>query len=337
MSTPPKHFQTFQTTIAAYSLPKQFTFPFYYEPHPLCRVAAQEIQQYLQKQTDWEHNFEGKDTTVSKAIGKMFGVLIVQTQEGTLGYLAAFSGKLGDSNHYNKFVPPVFDTLQEEGFFKRGERELNQLNRQIEVLESQPDFRTCQQVVEEVQSQATIAISEKKAQIKIAKQARKIQRQQAQQGDNDSFQALLKALANESFTEQTQLKKLKKVWKQRIADQEEQLTIFQSKIQELKERRKRQSANLQQQLFEAYHFLNQYGTVKNLLDIFKHTTQQIPPAGAGECAAPKLLQYAFQHQLKPSPSQLFGSIGIFILLAEESASLSCYICSKGLIWRKILC
>jgi len=32
---------------------------------------------------------------------------------------------------------------------------------------------------------------------------------------------------------------------------------------------------------------------------FAQTIQKFPPAGAGECAAPKLLQYAYKHQLKP--------------------------------------
>jgi len=36
-----------------------------------------------------------------------------------------------------------------------------------------------------------------------------------------------------------------------------------------------------------------------LSDIFKNTVYQVPPAGSGECAAPKLLQYAFKHGMQP--------------------------------------
>ena len=57
MNEPPEHFLAFQTDISSYSLPEKFTFPFYYEPHPLCRIAAQEVQQYLREQKDWEHDF----------------------------------------------------------------------------------------------------------------------------------------------------------------------------------------------------------------------------------------------------------------------------------------
>ncbi len=39
------------------SLPGKFTFPFYYEPHPLARLAAHGLQQYLDTQSDFEHEF----------------------------------------------------------------------------------------------------------------------------------------------------------------------------------------------------------------------------------------------------------------------------------------
>ncbi len=67
----------------------------------------------------------------------------------------------------------------------------------------------------------------------------------------------------------------------------------------LKKIRKNKSIALQQRLFEHYHFLNLSGQKKNLLDIFKLAARGNPPAAAGECAAPKLIQYAIQNQLKP--------------------------------------
>ena len=45
--------------------------------------------------------------------------------------------------------------------------------------------------------------------------------------------------------------------------------------------------------------MNQKNHKKGLDALFKHTKQQKPPAGAGDCVAPKLLQYAFLHDLKP--------------------------------------
>ena len=73
----------------------------------------------------------------------------------------------------------------------------------------------------------------------------------------------------------------------------------QAKITELREYRRQKSINLQQQLFRNYHILNAIGDEKNVLEIFELFSQTSPPSAAGECAAPKLLHYAFRHKLKP--------------------------------------
>ena len=80
---------------------------------------------------------------------------------------------------------------------------------------------------------------------------------------------------------------------------------------------KEESQRLQRLLFANYNFVNGRGESRNLLDIFKdekvvspddwfntshikhHTSQILPPSGAGECCAPKLLQYALTHDLEP--------------------------------------
>ncbi len=76
-------------------------------------------------------------------------------------------------------------------------------------------------------------------------------------------------------------------------------TKIQSEIISLKTIRKQKSIALQQRLFENYHFLNLSGKMKNLLEIFTWSSHGHPPSAAGECAAPKLLQYAIRHHLKP--------------------------------------
>lgn len=71
------------------------------------------------------------------------------------------------------------------------------------------------------------------------------------------------------------------------------------RISTLKIRRRNHSNHLQNELFKNYHFLNQHGVEKSLNELFTNASYRNPPAGAGECAGPKLLQYAFQHQMKP--------------------------------------
>ena len=87
-------------------LPERFTYPFCYEPHPLCLLAAEEVKQEIAR--------------IHPQEGKMFGVLIV---EG--GFLAAYSGLLEGRNDWPYFVPPVFDAQQPDGYFKTKEREIS--------------------------------------------------------------------------------------------------------------------------------------------------------------------------------------------------------------------
>lgn len=70
-------------------------------------------------------------------------------------------------------------------------------------------------------------------------------------------------------------------------------------IQELKAARKVKSLSIQQELFENYHFLNSHGEIADIFSIFETYAGKVPPSGAGECSAPKLLQYAFSHQMEP--------------------------------------
>lgn len=88
--------------------PARFTYPFCYEPHPLCLLAAQEVQQELGRMTLTE--------------GKMFGVLVVADCNDELGFVAAYSGLLEGRNDWPYFVPPVYDAQQPDGHFKQEER-----------------------------------------------------------------------------------------------------------------------------------------------------------------------------------------------------------------------
>jgi tRNA pseudouridine32 synthase/23S rRNA pseudouridine746 synthase len=82
-------------------------------------------------------------------------------------------------------------------------------------------------------------------------------------------------------------------------ENEYKLQGYLDRISILKIRRRKLSNNLQQELFNNYHFLNQHGEEKSLNELFAQASYKNPPAGAGECAGPKLLQYAFQHKMKP--------------------------------------
>ena len=159
-----------------------------------------------------DHNFGIKANEKGRPIGKMFGVLIIKDQEDNIGYLSAFSGKLNGGNHYDGFVPPVYDGLQEGGFLNKGMTELSAIVKEVRTLEEQNNL------------------------------------------------------------------------------------LQQSQLNALRAKRKNHSQALQEKLFESYHFLNKDKESKSLIDIFY---DRKPQGGSGECAAPKLLHYAFNNNLTP--------------------------------------
>lgn len=293
---PKSFFQPFKTDISEIELPEKFTFPFYYEPHELSVVAAKELQKYLETQTDFEHNFGLKDHQEGLIIGKMFGVLVCQNQKGELGYLWAFSGKLAEVNHLEYFVPTVFDMLEENSFFNKEQDSINAINRKIETLESDENYLKTVSDLENTRTEAEQDIQRHKNHIKVQKKVRQLKRTTSEKElDSSSFEQLAEELKQESQQEGILLKKMMAYWNYKTIDSEKEVAHFEEKINELKELRKQKSNALQQRLFAEYAFLNSIGQTKSLGEIFDNN----PPAGAGECAAPKLLHYAFQHHLKP--------------------------------------
>ena len=275
----------FTRSIAHIALPDKFTYPFHYTPHPLCVMAADEVQVYLQHQAQWQDELQQ---------GKMFGVLIVQTTEGEIGYLAAFSGILAGKNIHPYFVPPIYDLLQPDGFFKKEEEHISAINHRIRELEEDTSYQKCRQALEEETARCSQLLSQAKAKLKAAKELRDCRRQTEQLSESEQA-----AMIRESQFQKAELKRLERSLKEHLSSLQKETDTYVSQIEALKNERKSRSATLQQQLFEQFRLLNARGEVKDLCSIFAHTVHKIPPAGAGECAAPKLLQYAYFHHYRP--------------------------------------
>lgn len=268
-----------------YSTSGKVYLPFCYTPHPLCVMAAEEVQNHLSKQSDWQEELSQ---------GKMFGVLIVQTEDGSIGYLTAFSGILAGKNIHPYFVPPVYDLLQPQGFFKIEEENISAINRRIRRLEEDKKYIDLRSNLTQTTQSAQDALSIAKIQLKEAKEKRELLRKTGQLDAKEEAD-----LIRESQFQKAEYKRLERSWKDKIASLQVEAGNWEKQIQELKAERKVRSAALQQQLFEQFRMLNYRGEVKTLCDIFEQTVHKTPPAGAGECAAPKLLQQAYLHHWKP--------------------------------------
>lgn len=279
----------FDQPVSHIALPERFTYPFNYTPHPLCVLAAEEVKAYISTQKEWQEEL---------APGKMFGVLIVQPQEeepSPIGYLAAFSGNLAGKNLHPYFVPPVYDLLQPQGFFKIEEEQISAINARISELEVNPHYLHLKEKLNAETEQANLELTQAKEKLKAAKEERELRRNSSPALSKEEQAILIR----ESQYQKAEFKRLERGWKERIKTLEKEIATFETETDKLKTERKKRSAALQQKLFEQFRMLNARGEIKDLCTIFEQTVHKTPPAGAGECALPKLLQYAYLHQLKP--------------------------------------
>nr|WP_319397446.1 pseudouridine synthase [uncultured Carboxylicivirga sp.] len=291
-------FKQFQADISKIDLPDQFPFPFTNEPHQLCRLAALELMKNLSQQSGWNQIFGLTDNEAS--VGKMFGVLVVQDSENNVGYLSGFSGAIDGCNNYTGFVPPVYDLLNPQGFFKIGEQNLSQINTKINQLENSIELSTAKNELKLAKTEFDILQTSWKNRLKNNKTLRKTQRINAQDTkEGKELEQYLDELNRASQLEKIAFKKAMAEQKSIVESIEKQIHQLIAPIEELKLLRKNKSAQLQRDIFHHFQLLNSKEERITVTDIFHNMGEEFPPAGAGDCAGPKLLQFAFQHQLKP--------------------------------------
>ncbi|MEC6797879.1 pseudouridine synthase [Photobacterium sp. S4TG1] len=288
------HFTRFIAAIDTLPLPEHFTFPFCYTPHPLCVLAAQELQHHIATQDQWQHNF-GLDN--DDGMGHMFGVLLVQNQQGELGYLSAFSDKIANLTHLPHFVPPVFGERNIDPAMKAQQALIDELSTKITAIECKPSYIQLQQQYQTAQTQAELAAESFRLQMIEQRKQRKLQRKAAEKSNDSEFMTQeFHRLARESAFDKHQQKTIRQQWAQTLADISDKLQADTAELALLKSEYDSLMAALQQQRYAQYQFLNQYGETQDLNDLFDGIT---PPQGAGDCATIKLLQHAFKQHLKP--------------------------------------
>ena len=255
-------------------------------PRALAFVAARRVAAYVEQHPE---------LTAGEVCGKMYGVLVVEAPDGCLAFLAAHSGLLGGRNDWPFFVPPVFDAQQPDGHFKTKEREISGMNRRIAELMQRPQIFEARQRLEQVRQQTDRVIAREREEVKARKARRDAMRREQPQMD-DATKAML---IRESQHDKAQLRRLMKSCEASVAEHQEALDVLEREIEALKRERREGSDALQRWLFDQYVMLNAKGMRRTLIDIFARFNGTLPPAGAGDCCAPKLLQFAYAHNLRP--------------------------------------
>lgn len=290
-------FKYYHSDVSHISLPERFTFPFYYDPHPLAVVAVKELQDYLNVQTDFFHDFgiEGESGT-----GKMFGVLVVRNDSGELGYITAFSGMMSGLTVVKGFAPPLYDILDPESYFQKETLELAALTKEILSLENDPQLHQMKGEYELIESSYKQKLSDQKTKHRTNKKVRKIERDaKLNNTPKEEYSALLVRHKQKSLNDKFLLQAYEEYIDQELAIASNKYLSPSNHLNTLKQQRKSKSNALQQVLFDQYNFLNISGERRNVIDIFRNRAIDVPPSGTGDCAAPKMLQYAFANGLTP--------------------------------------
>ncbi|WP_337387151.1 RluA family pseudouridine synthase [Prevotella sp.] len=285
--------------------PRQFTYPFCYEPHPLCIAAAKEVQRYIEENGVWKDE---------KGPGKMFGVLCVREKikgkseksegEGVderehIGFLAAYSGLLAGRNDWGYFVPPVFDAQQPDGHFKTEERAISALNKEIDAMQKSDIYLAQRSEYEDAKLHIEQSIEQMRCRVAEAKRQRDARRHEAEQGGKPLTAEEKAAMVHESQHLKAEQRRLKQQCTATLDQLRRPLAEHESRVDALRRQRREMSDALQQWLFSQYRMLNANGEERDLVDIFGETINAMPPAGSGDCCAPKLLQYAYANGLEP--------------------------------------
>lgn len=280
--------------------PKRLNNPFCYEPHPLARLAAEDVQHRLPALKE----------------GKMFGVLVVSDADEQLGYLLAYSGQseifmsgrdlqgasAGQEERLTEedFAPAVFDYLQPDGYFKVHEAEITALNRRIAELEEAADFHKAKAQLQAKAVECAARLTDFQQTMAAAKRLRDERRQLGGLSavEND-------ALIRESQFQKAELRRMKKLREEELSEFRRRVALFENEIGQLKATRKRLSDALQRWIFTEFQVADSHGRHRSLLSIFDESIGNLPPSGAGECCEPKLLHYAFTHALRPLTMAMF--------------------------------
>ena len=271
----------------ASEIPDQCRNPFDNNPHMLAIFASNELQQRLKNSTQITSQL------FEKECGKMFGVLVIADEEGKIGFISSFSGMLNKQWIVPGFVPPVFNIKQQHSFFALGEKQVTEITQVIQLqLNSENRLQDKQKLIQ-LGQQHEKELAGLKKQHKKNKAQRKIKRLAIKNEKDES--PILQQLSFQSQQDKRELKQLKSDWKQKILLAEKGFNNhYENSINELISKRKTLSQRLHKQVFESYKFVNGLQQYKPLMHFFNG----IPPGGTGDCAAPKLIQYALKNKFK---------------------------------------
>jgi tRNA pseudouridine32 synthase / 23S rRNA pseudouridine746 synthase len=224
--------------------------------------------------------------------GKMYGVLLVETDTGDRHSIKAFSGLLNGEAVVAGWVPPIPGRERVAISETETLADLEQMKQELIALDRLPERERYRLLAAE--------FADKLAQLSIAHHQRKAARHQQRAGFEATLHdpALAEAidrLAAQSRQDGRERRQLKQEHDEILQPLQELLAQADDRIRALKQQRQMRSRALQTQMHDAYRLMNFLGTSSSLRELMPAGI----PTGTGDCCAPKLLHYAATHRLQP--------------------------------------
>jgi tRNA pseudouridine32 synthase/23S rRNA pseudouridine746 synthase len=250
-------------------------------PHPMAVRAADALWRRL-------------EMAPPRDAGKMFGVLVVADREGRVGYTCGFSGMLDGRWDQPGFVPPVFDVEARDAFWPVGEAELGAMTAVLEAARVGREALARRNALEDLRCHHAAERDALRALHRCRRHERAAAR--AALADADDAAPARHALDQASRRDAAERRRLEAVHEAASSALESLVAGHDRGIATLEQRRADLSRELQQRVHEGYVFANARGERRCLTALF---APAVPPSGAGDCAAPKLLAHAFANGLSP--------------------------------------
>lgn len=271
--------------------------PFRYIPHPLVSLAAHQVLSRIVSSPTLNTAFEE---------GKMLGVLIVRlpeqpvpgvhTLQDRIGYICGFSGTVhmnGMSTCYVEgFAPAVIDLTRPDGYFRKEEARITEINQRLCNLESSQKYQEIKREKEFRIALMNKELEQEKSRILELKK----QRDRLRSECYDS--SIIERLNLESQHQKAVFRRLKESHRRSIHEIGSKLESFEAEIRRLRQLRAQMSETLQEWIFRSAIVTNASGEKLSIKDIFA-SEGLVPPGGTGDCAGPKMLNHAFSHGLTP--------------------------------------
>jgi tRNA pseudouridine32 synthase / 23S rRNA pseudouridine746 synthase len=225
--------------------------------------------------------------------GKMFGVLVVQTPEGTMRTLRAFSGMLAGKWELPGFVPPLFDPQARAAIEPAGEAVVKTLLARAEAFERSSVLATARAAHASLLARHAAEREAMRARHLVQRSARHALRASLAA---DGAAAIRHALAQQSRADKAQRRHLEQRQAAQLAPLERERARLERRARALERLRHHVCRTLMRRIHDTYTVPNARGEQTSLRALYPRGE---PPSGAGDCAAPRLLAWAFRHGCRP--------------------------------------